>query len=63
MKDLRILNVNDLKALSRCFESDHPQPFENTLQMSLDCLICNRNENALKTGHGLMLKTLSTDLY
>ena len=35
MEDLRILNGNELKTLSRSLESDQPKPFENTLQMSL----------------------------
>ena len=61
MEDFRILNVNDLKALCRCFESDRPKPFENTLQASINCLIWNQNGDALMTGYGHMLNTLSND--
>ena len=50
MENLRLLDGNDLKTLCRCFETDQPKHFENTLQMSLYCLIWNRNEDALKTG-------------
>ena len=46
-------NVTNLKDLLR--------RFENTLQMSLYCLIWNGNEDALKTGYGLMLKTPSAN--
>ena len=63
MKDLRKLNVNYLKALCIYFESDHPKAFENTLQMSINCLIWKRNEDALKTGYGLMLKIFSNNFY
>ena len=40
MEDLRILNMDDLKALfCRCIESNHPKPFENTNANVLNCLI------------------------
>ena len=58
MKNIEIFNGNDLKALCKCFEIDHPKVFENTMQMSLNCLISNRNEDPLETMYGLMLKSL-----
>ena len=63
MKDSGILNVKYLKVLCRCVERDPPKPFKNTMQKSLNCLNWNRNEDALKTEYGLMLKTFSTNFY